>query len=151
MITSGASDDFKRLIRGLLEENDAERSKEISKAILQDLGLGNENNIIPLLNDIALERLSLLAFAGSKRTQQVFSDAIKNSICIPQDSGKSRKMDLKNICNSNRMLLFSADIGRKLIRQLIIWNWERRSTRDDEISTDALDQFSDVTELLGKS
>ena len=154
---SKVSEDFQKSIRVFLDEVDEERTKELHRIILQDLGLENDN-FTSKLSDLALERLSLLAFAGSKKTQPIFAEAIRNAVscdAIAEKKKTSRKIEKNDIdkrkaCEENRSLLFANPIGRKLLIQLLLWNNELEKKNEDDMVTQALAFLtSNILEFIG--
>eukprot|EP01041_Mallomonas_annulata_P014036 gene14036-29876_t len=156
-----------KLLRSYLVESDihSEKSKEIAKSILQDLGLSGENTVCKIgekQSEVGntLEKLSLLAFSGSKKTHHIFAEALKNAVtgeCSTLNNSRNSRLSEKEaeITKENRGVLFNDPVGRKLLSSLLLGNSESgkvdRDKRSDLslLTEKALESLSkDILELI---
>eukprot|EP01041_Mallomonas_annulata_P008638 gene8638-17820_t len=130
---------YDEILRNFLGEVDKVKSQEIGKSILLHLGLSGENtacNIGENYESAAgcniLEKLSLLAYTGSKKCHCIFAEAVMNAVTrdfntlhvVPKKSNIPEN-GFKKITAQNRELLFSNSGGRKLLSCLLLWNRNR--------------------------
>eukprot|EP01041_Mallomonas_annulata_P006435 gene6435-13006_t len=155
-----------KLIRSYLVEIDGEKSKEIAKSILQDLGLSGENTVCkigerenPSEVGNTLEKLSLLAYSGSNKTHLIFAEALRNAVTRdvntlhPKNSRFSENE--VEITKENRGILFNDPVGRKLLSSLLLGNSESGKIDRDKrselslLTEKALESLSqDILELI---
>ena len=61
------------------------------------------------------------------------------------------KRSIRKTAKSNRSILFTNQVGRKLLSVLLVWNVEREKRSTHNYAEDALEYLSrDLLELIGK-
>jgi hypothetical protein len=135
---------FEQLIRNLIESEHVDLFQEYRKQIFHNLNIISDQEFI--LDVHSLEKLSLLALAGSRNTQSVYADVLKCALAPIKSSKKKRYLVLSN----NKSIFFTESTGRRLLIRLIDAFWEKAKSND--FCDEALEIISsDIFELVSKS
>ena len=150
-MTSDGMEDFRELIRGLIDENNADQSQEYRKNILRSLGMSSDTPF-SITAPATLAKLSLLAFAGARNSQSVYAEALRSAIVVADDVlAHGAQYDVRRrVVMENRRALFADNTGRQLLIRLIEASWANDKSND--FCDDALDVLSKrLPDLIGNN
>jgi hypothetical protein len=132
---------FEQLIRNLIESEHIDLFQEYRKHIFHNLNIISDQEFI--IDVHSLEKLSLLALAGSRNTQSVYAEVLKSALDPVKPSKKKRHL------SNNKSIFFTEPTGRRLLIRFIDAFWEKAKSND--FCDQALAIISsDIFELVSK-